>query len=74
MKLSLKLKALLFTFGMLGCSLIGVGAIVFILQTVSAEVIANVFMFGFVGWMVYILYTITLNRLEYEETLKKMKE
>jgi hypothetical protein len=74
MKLSLKQKALLFTLGMLGLSFIGVGAIVLILETLPAEVIAKVFMFGFIGWFVYLLYCITLSRLEYEETLKKINE
>lgn len=74
MKLSLKQKALLVTLGILGCSFIGVGAIVFILETVSAEVIGKTFVLGFIGWMIYLLYSITLSRLEYEETLKKLKE
>jgi len=74
MKLSLKLKALLFTFGILGLAFAGVGAIVFVLHTVSAEVIIDAFMFGFISWLVYILYCVTLNRLEYQETLKKINE
>jgi len=74
MKLSLKLKALLITFGLIGGSLLSVGAIAFVLQNVPAETIANAFGFGFIAWLVYILYAITLNRLEYQETLKKLNE
>jgi len=71
MKLSLKLKALLITFGMLALSIAGAGAVVFVLQNVPAETIANAFGFGFIAWMVYLLYAITLNRLEYNEKLKE---
>lgn len=74
MKFSLKQKALLITTAMIGGSVLLVGAIAFILQNVPADTIANAFAFGFVSWMVYLLYSITLNRLEYQETLKKLNE
>lgn len=74
MKLSLKLKALLITFGMIVLAIVGAGAIAFVLQNVPAETIADAFGFGFISWLVYLLYSITLNRLEYQETLKKINE
>ena len=74
MKLSLKQKALLITAALISGSVLAVGAITFVLQNVSADTIANAFVLGFVSWMFYLLYSITLNRLEYQETLKKVNE
>lgn len=72
--MSLKLKAALVTFGLL-CAAIAFSAIgAFILANVSAAVIADAFICAFFGWCVYLLYGITLNRLEYQETLKNLNK
>jgi hypothetical protein len=74
MTLSIKQKAMLITAGIIASVIAGSLAISFIIVNVSAETL------GFVGggamcaWFVYIFYAITLNRLEYEKTLKKMQE
>ena len=74
MKLSLKQKALLITTGLCAGAIIVANLIRFIIQNVSTEVITNAIGFGFIGFFGYMLYQITLNRLEYQETLKKLNE
>jgi len=74
MKLSLKQKALLMTTGMVAGAIIGVNLIKSIIENVSTEVLTNAIGLGFVGFFGYMLYSITLNRLEYQETLKKLNE
>jgi hypothetical protein len=74
MKLSLKLKALLITTGMFAGAIIVVNLIRFIFQNVSIEVLINVAGTGIIVFFMYMLYQITLSRLEYQETLKKLNE
>jgi uncharacterized membrane protein len=72
MTLSLKQKAILATAGFIASVVAGSFAITYILQNVSAETL------GFIGggamcaWFVYIFYSITLNRLEYEQKLTEI--
>lgn len=70
MKLSLKLKALLITTGMIAGAIIGVNLIKFIVQNVSTEALVNIAGMGICGFFVYMLYQITLSRLEYNEMTK----
>ena len=72
MTLSIKQRALLITLGILGCAIAGSLAVAFIFANVSAAVIGDVVGAALIGWFVYLLYAITLNRLEYQETLKKL--
>lgn len=74
MKLSIKQKALLVTFGLLGSMILGSGLVVLILQNVSTQFIGNALGAGFLAWVVYLLYCITLNRLEYEESVKNLSK
>lgn len=74
MKLSIKQKALLVTFGLLGSMILGSGLVVLILQNVSTQFIGNTLGAGFLAWVVYLLYCITLNRLEYEESVKNLSK
>ena len=74
MKLSLKQKALLITIAIIGGAFLSVGAITLVVQNVPAETIANAFGYGFIAWLVYLMYGLTLSRLEYQETLKKLNE
>lgn len=74
MKLSLKQKALLITTGLFAGAIFTAHLVTFIIQNVSTEVLADVAGGGIIGFFLYMLYQITLNRLEYKETLKKLNE
>jgi NhaP-type Na+/H+ or K+/H+ antiporter len=71
MKLSLKQKAVLITTGMVAGAIIGVHLIRFIFQNVSIEVLINAAGMGICGFFLYMLYQITLSRLEYNEMTKE---
>jgi hypothetical protein len=72
--MSLKQKALLQTLGMFALVIVGSVAVSFILANVSAATIANAFGVGAIAFLGYLFYNVTLSRLEYNETLKKMTE
>jgi uncharacterized membrane protein YfcA len=74
MKLSLKQKALLITFGLLISMFLGSGIIVLIAEYLSAQTIGNILGFVFLSWIVWMMYSITLSRLEHEETLKNLSK
>ena len=74
MKLSLKQKALAQTIGMFALAIAASVVIAFIAANVSTTVLINAFGVGSFVWLAYIFYSITLSRLEYNETLKKMTE
>ena len=74
MKLSLKQKALLITLAVLVGTIAGSFALAFILVNVTAETIGNVFMGGVLGFFVYLFYSIILNRLEYQESMKELNK
>ena len=72
--MSLKQKALLQTLGMFALVIVVSYAVAFILANVSAATIANAFGVGAIVFLAYMFYNLTLSRLEYNETLKKMTE
>jgi hypothetical protein len=72
--MSLKQKALLQTLGMFAFVIAVSAAVAFILANVSAATIANAFGAGAIVFLAYMFYNVTLSRLEYNETLKKMTE
>ena len=72
--MSLKIKALLHTIALMSVAVLAASGVSFILNHVSTETLLNAFGFGFVGAFVYLFYSITLSRLEYNEKLKEMKE
>ncbi len=74
MTLSLKQKAMLITAGIIASAFAGSLLVAFIVANVSAETIGYVCGIGFCSWFVYLFYAITLNRLEYQESLKKLSE
>ena len=74
MNLSLKQKALLQTLGLIGCAVLGALTVQFIMAVVSAQTILNALGVGVVAFFVWMFYSITLSRLEYNEKLKEMKE
>lgn len=74
MKLSLKQKALLQTLGLFALAIVVGSMVSFILMNVSTQVVLNVIGVAFFGYMAYLFYSITLSRLEYQETLKELNK
>jgi hypothetical protein len=74
MQLSLKQKALLQTVGLFAVSLAGAVLVAFIVSNVSTIVIFNVLGVGAFAWFGYLFYSITLSRLEHQETLKELNK
>ena len=72
--MSLKLKALLITLSVIASAVAGAMVAAFLIANVSIQTLANICIVLVLGWLVYLFYGLTLNRLEYEETLKKMTE
>lgn len=72
--MSLKQKALLQTLGMIALVIVASYSVAFILANVSAATIADAFGIGALIFLAYVFYNVTLSRLEYNETLKKMTE
>lgn len=68
----LRLKALLQTMGLLGASAMIVVAVTFIINYVPAAALINIIGISFISFMIYLLYSITLSRLEYEEKAKEI--
>lgn len=74
MKLSLKQKALVQTIGLFALALVCGLAVNFIMTYVSTEVVLRALGIGLFAWIAYIFYSITLSRLEHQETWKKLNE
>jgi hypothetical protein len=74
MKLSLKQKALLQTAGILVGSTMGGVFLAFVLANIPMSALPYISISLLVGGGFYLLYGVTLSRLEYNETLKKMTE
>lgn len=74
MKLSLKQKALLTTAGILVLVVLGASTVAFILANFSSDQIGNLLGSIAMAWFIYILYSVVLSRLEYQESLKKITE
>jgi hypothetical protein len=74
MKLSLKQKALFQTIGLFGLAIPVAMIVTFIVTNVSTVVLLNALGVGFFVWFGYLFYSITLSRLEHQETLKKLNE
>jgi arginine exporter protein ArgO len=74
MKLSLKQKALLQTVGLFALAIVTVVGVTLILEYVSTTVLLNLIGIGFFVWFGYMFYSVTLSRLEHQETWKKINE
>lgn len=72
MTLSIKQKAMLITAGIFAGVIAGSFTIAFITANVSAETLGLVAGGGLCAWFVYIFYSITLNRLEYEQKIQEI--
>ncbi len=74
MKLSLKQKALAQTLGMFVLAIVGAVIVAFIVANVSTTVLINALGVGFFCYFAYLFYSITLSRLEHQETLEKLSK
>ena len=72
--MNIRVKAALLTLGMLASSAIIFLAIGQIFSDLTTDQIQLVFGVGFIGFIVYCLYSITLNRLEYEARIKEIRD
>jgi hypothetical protein len=72
MKLSLKQKALLQTLGLFAIAIVSGTTVALILEYVSTKVILNAIGVGVISWFGYLFYSITLSRLEHEDSLKEL--
>lgn len=72
MILSIKQKAVAITAGIIASIVIASYALAFIMANVDRETIGYALGAGFTAWFVYIFYSITLSRLEYEEKVKEI--
>lgn len=74
MNLSLKQKALLQTVGLFALALV-VGAIIsFVLVNVGTKLLIILIGGLCFVWIAYLFYSITLDRLEHQETLKELNK
>lgn len=72
MILSIKQKAAVITAGIIASIVIVSYALAFIIANVDRETIGYALGMGFTAWFVYIFYSITLSRLEYEEKVQEI--
>jgi hypothetical protein len=71
--MNIKARALIKTLKMLSISLV-IPCVIFLIFQLDAELLLYLFSFGFLGYMLWIVYSINLSSLEHEETLRKMQE
>ena len=72
--MNIRVKAALLTLGMLASTAIIFFAIGQIISALTSDQIQMMFGAGFIGFFVYCLYSITLNRLEYEARIKEIRD
>ncbi len=72
--MSLKQKALLITLGLFALAAVAGYTVGFILANVSTQTIINALAIGFFVFFGWVLYGVTLSRLEYQESLKELKK
>ena len=70
--MNLKVKAGLDIVGMLAVGIVASGLTLFVLENVPLRTIGLVAGGVFVGYMLYLMYSIRLSQLEYREKLKEM--
>ena len=72
MKLSLKQKALLQTLGMLVTCVVAGTSVVLAMKFFSVDSLLTILGITVMSWLVYLMYSINLNQLQYREKLKEM--
>ena len=70
--MNLKVKAGLITVGMLGIAVSTILAIRLALTYISAEHLPIIGMVCFLSFMLYLMYSITLDRLEHDAKIKEL--
>jgi len=72
--MSLKLKAFLQLVGILATSLTVALLLNLVTTYISKETVITLIEFGLIGGLLYMVYTIILSRLEYEERIKSLAQ
>jgi hypothetical protein len=72
--MSLKLKAFLQLVGILATSLTVAVLLNLVTTYVPKETVITLIEFGLIGGLLYMVYTIILSRLEYEERIKSLAQ
>jgi uncharacterized membrane protein YsdA (DUF1294 family) len=71
---NLKVKALALMAGWMGAVLAGVAVVQLLARQFGSEVIINMVVSGFVVWLLYMVYTLILARLEYDAKIDALSE
>mgnify|MGYP003331162553 CR=1 FL=1 len=71
--MNIKIRALIKTLKMLGIATVVPFIVIMILQ-LDPEILLYMFITGFFGFMLWMVYSMNLSSLEHEETLKQIKE
>jgi hypothetical protein len=71
---NLKVKALALMAGWMGAVLAGVAVVQLLARQFGSEVIINMVVSGFVVWLLYMVYTLILARLEYDAKVDALSE
>ena len=74
MKFSLKQKALAQTIGLFALAIPVAIIVTYILTNVSTVILLNALGVVLFVWFGYLFYTVTLSRLEHQETLKELDQ
>ena len=69
---NLKVKALALMAGWMGAVLAGVAVVQLLIRQFGSEVITNMVVSGFVLWLLYMVYTVILARLEYDAKVDEL--
>ena len=72
--MNLKVKALALMAGWMGAVLAGVAVVQLLARQFGSEVIINMVVSGFVVWLLYMVYTLILARLEYDAKIDALSE
>jgi len=72
--MSLKLKAFLQLVGILATSVTVALLLTLITTYVPKETVITLIEFGFIGGLLYMIYTVILSHLEYEERIKSITQ
>ena len=71
---NLKVKALALMAGWMGAVLAGVAVVQLLARQFGSEVIINMVVSCFVVWLLYMVYTLILARLEYDAKVDALSE
>ena len=71
--MNLKTRAMLYTVGLISGSIALSLTLTFIISLLTAQQGAWILMAVFVGFFIYLVYSMTLGQLEHQELLEKMK-